>query len=243
MKQKNFAEDHWVPWVNIVFDENFLFHERSGTAKRRAIVSKKNHVMFYEIGIYIIHIHHHEKNANSPKRRRWPRHKYLIGLKIVDNVIEPQKQPIGKNFSDQLSIESQVSRVVCSRKTLDMSPSHNDENSLDDLDSTGSEPRTKPFQVDYTNPPYHHYHHHHHPHIPHPHHSMKSTGPTDLLDSGGIFKDYHSLWMQTLSFLLFLLLSLFRVRVFVFSMGSDKKPSLMKMTNRFFFCLARYVNI
>ncbi len=68
---------------------------------------------------------------------------------------------------------------------MDLSPSHNDENSLDDLGSTGSEPTTKGFQVDYTNQQYHHYHHHHH-------HHMKPT-TTDILDSGGIFKDYHSL--------------------------------------------------
>ncbi|CAF2684908.1 unnamed protein product [Rotaria sp. Silwood2] len=66
------------------------------------------------------------------------------------------------------------------RKTLDMSPSHNDDNSLDDLGSTGSEPTTKGFQLDYNNPQYH-YHHH-----------MKPT-TTDIIDSGGIFKDYHSL--------------------------------------------------
>jgi len=66
---------------------------------------------------------------------------------------------------------------------LDLSPSHNDENSLDDLGSTGSEPTTKGFQLDYNNQQYH-YHHHHH---------MKPPLSTDLLDSGGIFKDYHSL--------------------------------------------------
>jgi hypothetical protein len=66
---------------------------------------------------------------------------------------------------------------------LDLSPSHNDENSLDDLGSTGSEPTAKGFQVDYTNQQYHHHYHHHH---------MKPT-TTDLIDSGGVFKDYHSL--------------------------------------------------
>ncbi len=69
------------------------------------------------------------------------------------------------------------------RKGLDLSPSHNDENSLDDLGSTGSEPTAKGFQVDYTNQQYHHHYHHHH---------MKPT-TTDLIDSGGVFKDYHSL--------------------------------------------------
>jgi hypothetical protein len=63
-----------------------------------------------------------------------------------------------------------------------MSPSHNGDNSLDDLGSTGSEPTTKGFQLDYHHPQYHHYHHHH----------LKPS-TTDLIDSGGIFKDYHSL--------------------------------------------------
>jgi hypothetical protein len=66
------------------------------------------------------------------------------------------------------------------RKTIDMSPSHNDDNSLDDLGSTGSEPTTKAFQFDYNNQQYL-YHHH-----------MKPI-TTDIVDSGGIFKDYHSL--------------------------------------------------
>ncbi|CAF1187124.1 unnamed protein product [Adineta steineri] len=70
------------------------------------------------------------------------------------------------------------------RKTIDMSPSHNDDNSLDDLGSTGSEPTSKGFQIDYNNQQYHHYHHHNH---------MKSTTGTDIIDSGRIFKDYHSL--------------------------------------------------
>ncbi len=66
-----------------------------------------------------------------------------------------------------------------------MSPSHNGDNSLDDLGSTGSEPTTtKGFQIDYNNQQYQYHHHHHH--------HMKST-TTDIVDSGGIFKDYHSL--------------------------------------------------
>jgi len=73
--------------------------------------------------------------------------------------------------------------ILLNRKTIDMSPSHNDDNSLDDLGSTGSEPTTKPFQLDYNNQQYHYHHHHHH---------MKSTA-TDMIDSGRIFKDYHSL--------------------------------------------------
>ena len=72
------------------------------------------------------------------------------------------------------------------RKTIDISPSHNDENSLDDLGSTGSEPTTKPYSIDYNNPQY--YHHHHHPHLHH--HNIK---PTDMIETGGIFKNYHSL--------------------------------------------------
>lgn len=72
------------------------------------------------------------------------------------------------------------------RKGLDMSPSHNEDNSLDDLGSTGSEPTTKGYSIDYNTPQYHHYHHHHHPH------HMKPLG-TELVDSGGIFKDYQSL--------------------------------------------------
>jgi hypothetical protein len=90
------------------------------------------------------------------------------------------------------------------RKTIDISPSHNSENSLDDLGSTNSEPTTRPplglttnlntnehFHIDFPNCFSHpqqqqqHYHHHHHP--------IKST--TDMIDSGSttIIRDYHSL--------------------------------------------------
>lgn len=98
-----------------------------------------------------------------------------------------------------------------SRKTIDISPSHNGENSLDDLGSTSSEPTTRAplglttnlnlnehFHIDFPNCfPHHpqqtqqqqqqqHYHHHH---------SIKSS--TDMIESGSttstILRDYHSL--------------------------------------------------
>jgi len=170
--------------ANIVSDENFLYQERFGMAKKRVIVSKKNLVMFYEIGIYIILIHHREKNVNLPKELVSQQHKYQIGLKIDGNEIELPIQLIGKSTKNKMFV-----RLVFSfcRKGLDMSPSHNDDNSLDDLGSTGSEPTAKGYSIDYNTPQYHHYHHHHH----HQHH-MKPIG-TDLVDSGGIFKDYQSL--------------------------------------------------
>ncbi len=89
------------------------------------------------------------------------------------------------------------------RKTIDISPSHNGENSLDDLGSTSSEPTTRAplglttnlninehFHIDFPNC------------FPHPqqqqqqqhyHHQIKST--TDMIDSGSttILRDYHSL--------------------------------------------------
>jgi hypothetical protein len=90
------------------------------------------------------------------------------------------------------------------RKTIDISPSHNGENSLDDLGSTSSEPTTRAplglttnlninehFHIDFPNcfP---------HPHQAqqqqqHYHHPIKSTA--DLIDSGSttILRDYHSL--------------------------------------------------
>jgi hypothetical protein len=89
------------------------------------------------------------------------------------------------------------------RKTIDISPSHNSENSLDDLGSTNSEPTTRAplglttnlntnehFHIDFPNCFSHpqqqqqHYHHHH---------PIKST--TDMIDSGSttIIRDYHSL--------------------------------------------------
>ncbi len=92
------------------------------------------------------------------------------------------------------------------RKTIDISPSHNGENSLDDLGSTSSEPTSRAplglttnlninehFHIDFPNcfphptqPQQQHYHHHHHP--------IKSS--TDMIDSSGsttVLRDYHSL--------------------------------------------------
>ena len=95
------------------------------------------------------------------------------------------------------------------RKTIDISPSHNGDNSLDDLGSTGSEPTTttaraplglttnlnlnEHFHIDFPNCFPHQqtqhqqqYHHHHH-------HSMKSS--TNMLDTGSstVLRDYHAL--------------------------------------------------
>jgi hypothetical protein len=88
------------------------------------------------------------------------------------------------------------------RKTIDISPSHNGENSLDDLESTSSEPTTRAplglttnlntnehFHIDFPTcfPSQQQQHYHHH------HHHIKST--TDMIDSGSttILRDYHSL--------------------------------------------------
>jgi hypothetical protein len=90
------------------------------------------------------------------------------------------------------------------RKTIDISPSHNGENSLDDLGSTSSEPTTRAplglttnlninehFHIDFPNcfphPQQQQQQHYHH------HHPMKSTA--DMIDTGSttILRDYHSL--------------------------------------------------
>ncbi|CAF1311244.1 unnamed protein product [Rotaria sordida] len=88
---------------------------------------------------------------------------------------------------------------VSNWKTIDISPSHNGENSLDDLGSTSSEPTTRAplglttnlntnehFHIDFQNCfPQQQQHHYHH--------TIKST--TDMIDSGSttILRDYHSL--------------------------------------------------
>ncbi|CAF1298682.1 unnamed protein product, partial [Adineta ricciae] len=90
-------------------------------------------------------------------------------------------------------------------KTIDISPSHNGENSLDDLGSTNSEPSTRAplglttnlntnehFHVDFPicfpHPSQQQQHYHHHQQQP-----LKST--LELIDSSSttILRDYHSL--------------------------------------------------
>ncbi len=89
------------------------------------------------------------------------------------------------------------------RKTIDISPSHNGENSLDDLGSTNSEPTSRAplglttnlninehFHIDFPNC----FPHQPQPQQQHYHHPMKSA--TDMIDSSGsttILRDYHSL--------------------------------------------------
>jgi hypothetical protein len=87
------------------------------------------------------------------------------------------------------------------RKTIDISPSHNGENSLDDLGSTSSGPTTRaPLGLTTNLNPTEHFHidfpncfPHPQPHQHHYHHQIKST--TDMIDSGSttILRDYHSL--------------------------------------------------
>ncbi|CAF0896777.1 unnamed protein product [Adineta steineri] len=90
-------------------------------------------------------------------------------------------------------------------KTIDISPSHNGENSLDDLGSTNSEPTTRAplglttnlntnehFHIDFPNCFPHVQQQQQQQHYQH-HHPIKSS--TDMIDSRSatIIRDYHSL--------------------------------------------------
>lgn len=89
-----------------------------------------------------------------------------------------------------------------SRKPLDISPSHNGENSLDDLDSTTSEPTTRAPLGLTTNLNINEHFHMNFPNcFSHPqqqtqqhyHHPMKSSTDTIDMGSTAILRDYHSL--------------------------------------------------
>ena len=97
-KLRNCADDLWEPLASTASAESSHCRGRSGTARRRATVSKRNHVRCCAIGTVTIHTRRPGRSVNWPKPPVWRPPKFPTGSKTGDRETEPPSTKTGSFF-------------------------------------------------------------------------------------------------------------------------------------------------